>query len=228
MKTTTKTIICGLTALALYACSSDNTTSPETADTGKTAIEKGGEDGIRQIRLEPSEQEAYIDGILEGEVLSNMIIVDPPICGIYDPEEPEDCWCCQPYRVQLESGKIYHHWDGLNEKIFCETEQDTIWYSVTLHNNTITKKWQNPYFSAEISNKTAFRDSCIAEGGNFTEENDSLLVCELTLEPVNTDKEYTPPPEDVLSLEFSFHYDDPNWTQFATGTIANCRITPVF
>jgi hypothetical protein len=77
MKTTIKTIICGLAAFALYACSSDNTTSPETSGTANN--QAGNDKGVQQISLEPSEEDAYIEAILEGEPISNMIMVDPPI-----------------------------------------------------------------------------------------------------------------------------------------------------
>ena len=72
----------------------------------------------------------------------------------------------------------------------------------------------------------AFRNSCTREGGRISEDTESSIACELTLEPLNTDKEYTAPPEGEISLEFSFHYYDPSWEVFASKTIEYCEIQP--
>ena len=222
MKTTIKTIICGLAAFALYACSSDNTTSPETSGTANN--QAGNDKGVQQISLGPSEEDAYIETILEGKPITNMIAVDPPLC-VNDTDGVE--WC-PPYRVKLQSGTLLHAWGGISETIYCERASDTISLDVFLHNNTITKRWINPLFTAFDEAKQEFRDSCASEGGRITEDTESTIECELTLEPLNTDKEYTPPPEGEISLEFSFHYYDPNWETFASKTIWACRISPVY
>lgn len=222
MNTTTKTIICGLAAFALYACSGDNSTSPE--HTGTASTQTGIEKGVQQISLGPSEEDAYIETILEGKPITNMIAVDPPLC-VNDTDGVE--WC-PPYRVKLQSGTLLHAWGGISETIYCERASDTISLDVFLHNNTITKRWINPLFTAFDEAKEEFRDSCASEGGRITEDTESTIACELTLEPLNTDKEYTPPPEGEISLEFSFHYYDPNWKEFASKTIWACRISPVY
>ncbi len=222
MNTTTKTIICGLAAFALYACSGDNSTSPE--HTGTASTQTGIEKGVQQISLGPSEEDAYIETILEGKPITNMIAVDPPLC-VNDTDGVE--WC-PPYRVKLQSGTLLHAWGGISETIYCERASDTISLDVFLHNNTITKRWINPLFTAFDEAKEDFRDSCASEGGRITEDTESTIACELTLEPLNTDKEYTPPPEGEISLEFSFHYYDPNWKEFASKTIWACRISPVY
>lgn len=221
MNTTTKTIICGLAAFALYACSGDNSTSPE--HTGTASTQTGIEKGVQQISLGPSEEDAYIETILEGKPITNMIAVDPPLC-VNDTDGVE--WC-PPYRVKLQSGTLLHAWGGISETIYCERASDTISLDVLLHNNTITKRWINPLFTAFDEAKQEFRDSCASEGGRITEDTESTIACELTLKPLNTDKEYTPPPEGEISLEFSFHYKDPNWETFASKTIWACRIPAV-
>jgi hypothetical protein len=221
MNTITKTIICGIAAFALYACSSDNSTSPE--HTGTASTQAGFDKGVQQISLGPSEEAAYIETILEGKPISNMIAVDPPLC-VNDTDGVE--WC-PPYRVKTESGTLLHAWGGIAETIYCERASDTISLDVFLHNNTITKRWINPLFTAFDEAKQEFRDSCASEGGRITEDTESTIACELTLEPLNTDKEYTPPPEGEISLEFSFHYYDPSWEVFASKTIWPCRIPAV-
>lgn len=221
MKNTTKTIVCGLAAFALYACSGDNTASPEHTSTESSQMVN--ENGSKQIRLEPSEEAAYIESILEGEPISNMISVDPMEC--IDDDGGIDI--CPPYRVKMQSGTVLHSWGGTSETIYCERASDTISLDVTLYHNTITKRWINPSFTADDEGKEEFRDSCIAEGGNFTEESEDRIACELTLKPLNTDEEYTPPPEGETSLYFSFHYKDPNWKAFASKVIESCRIRPV-
>ena len=220
MKTTTKTIICGIAAFALYACSSDNTASPENGTASTPTLN---DKGVWQISLEPSEEAAYIETILEGEPISNMIAVDPMEC--IDDDGGIDI--CPPYRVKMQSGTVLHVWDGFFEAIYCEGASDTISLSVFLHHNTITKRWINPLFTEDDEGKEAFRDSCISEGGKILEDTESKIECELTLEALNTDEEYTPPPEGEVSLYFSFHYKDPNWKEFATRAIEYCRIQPV-
>lgn len=221
MNTTIKTITCGLAIFALYACSGDNTASPETSGTASTLADN--DKGVEQIFLGPSEEDAYIETILEGKPISNMIAVDPPLC-VNDTDGVE--WC-PPYRVKLQSGTLLHVWGGISETIYCERASDTISLDVFLHNNTITKRWINPLFTAFDEAKEEFRDSCTSESGRITEDTESTIACELTLEPLNTDKEYTPPPEGEISLEFSFHYYDPNWETFASKTIWACRIPAV-
>ena len=220
MKTTTKTIICGLAAFALYACSGDNTASSELIGTAST--QAGNDKGVQQISLGPSEEAAYIETILKGKPISNMIAVDPPSC-VNDTDGVE--WC-PPYRVKLQSGTLLHAWGGISETIYCESASDTISLDVFLHNNTITKRWINPLFTADDDGKEAFRNSCTREGGRISEDTESSIACELTLEPLNTDKEYTAPPEGEISLEFSFHYYDPSWEVFASKTIEYCEIQP--
>ena len=220
MKTTTKTIICGIAAFALYACSSDNTASPENGTASTPTLN---DKGVWQISLEPSEEDAYIETILEGKPITNMIAVDPPLC-VNDTDGVE--WC-PPYRVKLQSGTLLHAWGGISETIYCERASDTISLDVFLHNNTITKRWINPLFTAFDEAKEEFRDSCASEGGKISEDTESHIACELTLEALNTDEEYTPPPEGELSLYFSFHYRDPNWKVFASKVIESCRIQPV-
>ena len=220
MKTTTKTIICGIAAFALYACSGDNTASPEN---GTASTPTGNDKGVWQISLEPSEEAAYIESILEGEPISNMISVDPMECI----DDTGGIDLCPPYRVKMQSGTVLHVWDGFFEAIYCEGASDTISLSVFLHHNTITKRWINPLFTEDDEGKEAFRDSCISEGGKILEDTESKIECELTLEALNTDEEYTPPPEGEISLEFSFHYNDPSWETFAAKTIWACRIPAV-
>ena len=219
MNTITKTIACGLAAFALYACSGESTTAPEQR-IGSTNAQK--DNGASIISLAPSEEDAYIETVLEGEPISNMIMVEPPMC-VDDTGGVE--WC-PPFRVKMPSGTVLHVWDGLFETIYCERASDTISLNVFLHHNTIIKRWTNPLFTAGDEGKEAFRDSCTSEGGKILEDTESIIECELTLEPLNTDKEYTPPPEGEISLEFSFHYRDPNWRLFATKAIEPCRIAP--
>ena len=133
MKTLTKTIICGLAAFALYACSSDNSTSPE--HTGTATTQTGIDKGAQQVSLGPSEEDAYIETILEGKPISNMIAVDPPLC-VNDTDGVE--WC-PPYRVKTESGTLLHAWGGISETIYCERASDTISLDVFLHNNRIRR-----------------------------------------------------------------------------------------
>ena len=222
MKTTIKTIACAVATLALFACGNDNSASPETTGTANNQV--GNDKGLQRISLGPSEEDAYIETILEGHPISNMIMVDPPLC-VNDTDGVE--WC-PPYRVQLQSGTLLHAWGGISEAIYCETASDTISLNVFLHNNTIIKRWNNPLFTAFDEAKEAFRDSCTSEGGRISEDTESTIECEITLKPLNTDKEYTPPPEGEISLEFSFHYQDPNWKEFASKTIWACTISPVY
>ena len=222
MKTTIKTIACAVATLALFACGNDNSASPETTGTANNQV--GIDKGLQRISLGPSEEAAYIETILEGKPITNMIAVDPPLC-VNDTDGVE--WC-PPYRVKLQSGTLLHAWGGISETIYCERASDTISLDVFLHNNTITKRWINPLFTAFDEAKEEFRDSCASEGGRITEDTESTIACALTLEPLNTDKEYTPPPEGEISLEFSFHYYDPSWETFAAKTIWACTISPVY
>ena len=120
MKTTIKTIACGIAALALFACGNDNSASPETTGTANNQV--GNDKGLQRISLGSSEEDAYIETILKGHPISNMIMVDPPLC-VNDTDGVE--WC-PPYRVQLQSGTLLHAWDGISEAIYCETASDTI------------------------------------------------------------------------------------------------------
>ena len=226
MNTTTKTIVCGLAAFALYACSSDNTASPENSVLDKSE-KKTAQQIIPNSTSVSAEVESNLTSILNGRPITNHIAID-----FFCHNDEEDAYgfmfdCGPASTIQLETGTVYHLWDGIQDIISCQTELDTTSYSVQLYHNTITKRWHDPLFTIDNERKEAFRDSCIAEGGNFTEESEDRIACELTLEPLNTDEEYTPPPEGELDWDFFFNYYDPNWEVFASKVIEPCRIRPV-
>ena len=168
-----------------------------------------------------ADDEAYVEGLLDGESISNGIIVD---YWCFEEDGP----CMWPNRAKMESGTVFGNFTGISNGIVCETELDTASYHIWLKGDTVTKDWHNPWFAANAWGKEAFRDSCEAEGGQITEDSEDLITCKLRIKPLNTDEEYTPPPEGELSMEFLFIYEDPYWRLFATQTIENCRIRPVF
>ena len=233
--TITKSIagaIIGITAvLTLAACSSGNSVAPEAS----VAITKN--ESSKQIRLEPAdstykqpiiavsaETEETLESWLNGNPISNGITVD----NWCYPENPEDPLWCLPYRIRLESGTVANVYGGSANVIMCETETDTISYSVHLHNNIITKKWTNPLFDTEAfrQSKTQFKQSCKAEFGDITEETETKIACDIKIEPIPSPKDSSNQSPRYFLPHISYNYEDPSWTNFATKTVKRCRIHP--
>ena len=234
MKNITKSItgtIVGAAALMLAACSS----SPSTAPEASAAI--GQEDSSKQIRLEPTdstytppviavsaETEETLESWLNGNPISNGITVD----NWCYPENPDDPFWCLPARIQLENGTAFDFYNGNSDVIACETYQDTIFYSVYLHNNTIRKKWTNPWFNTEMfaQSKTQFKESCKAEFGDITEDTENTIACNIVVQPSPSHDNGSANSRQYFTIHYTYNYIDSYWNQFATKTIEACRIRP--
>ena len=193
MKNITKSItgtIVGAAALALAACSSSPSTAPEAS------ITKTSSGSNAQVRINPTDSisatptvivsaddEATLESWLNGNPISNDIIVD--YWCAENPDYPENPLWCLPNRIQLENGTAFDFYNGNSDVIACETYQDTIFYSVYLHNNTIRKKWTNPWFNTEMfaQSKTQFKESCKAEFGDITEDTENTIACNIVVQP---------------------------------------------
>ena len=234
MKNITKSItgtIVGAAALMLAACSS----SPSTAPEASAAI--GQEDSSKQIRLESkdstytppviavsAETEETLESWLNGNPISNGITVD----NWCYPENPDDPFWCLPARIQLENGTAFDFYNGNSDVIACETYQDTIFYSVYLHNNTIRKKWTNPLFNTEMhaQSKLQFKESCKAEGGDITEDTENTIACNIVVQPSPSHDNGSANSRQYFTIHYTYNYIDSYWNQFATKTIEACRIRP--
>lgn len=234
MKNITKSItgtIVGAAALTLAACSS----SPSTAPEASAAI--GQEDSSKQIRLESTdstytppviavsaETEETLESWLNGNPISNGITVD----NWCYPENPDDPFWCLPARIQLENGTVFDFYNGNSDVIACETYQDTIFYSVYLHNNTIRKKWTNPWFNTEMfaQSKTQFKESCKAEFGDITEDTENTIACNIVVQPSPSHDNGSANSRQYFTIHYTYNYIDSYWNQFATKTIEACRIRP--
>ena len=234
MKNITKSItgtIVGAVALTLAACSS----SPSTAPEASAAI--GQEDSSKQIRLESkdstytppviavsAETEETLESWLNGNPISNGITVD----NWCYPENPDDPFWCLPARIQLENGTAFDFYNGNSDVIACETYQDTIFYSVYLHNNTIRKKWTNPWFNTEMfaQSKTQFKESCKAEFGDITEDTENTIACNIVVQPSPSHDNGSANSRQYFTIHYTYNYIDSYWNQFATKTIEACRIRP--
>ena len=220
-----------MTAFALVACSSGNSVAPETS----AAITK--EESSKQIRLEPTdstnkqpifavsaETEETLESWLKANPISNMIHVDT---WCY-PENPDDPLWCLPLTIQLESGTVQHLYTGRDNAILCAVGQDSILYSVSLHDNIISKRWSNPFFGTDTYTKAKeeFTHSCKAEFGDITEETERKIICDIKIKPVPSPMDSSAQAPRYLLPHPSYNYDDPSWTNFATKTIERCRIRP--
>ena len=210
MKPITKTIICGLAAFALFACSSDNTSAPEQI----LSQVPGNNAETQHIRIDTQDStEETLESWLEVRPLNENIAVD----YWCHPENPEDPMWCLPHRLQLESGKVLNFYGGRSDRITCELEQDTLSYSNYRSDSIVTKRLSRNLVSYIPDIAAEFKDSCETEGGTFVEENEGAMECEVKVEPC--DGESCP-------VGISPSYMDPNWRLFATKAIEPCRITP--
>ena len=229
-KSITRTIIGAAVAL-LAACSSSPSTAPE-ASAAKTSsgsnaqvrIDSTDSTSTQPIFAVSAETEETLESWLNGNPISNGITVD----NWCYPENPEDPLWCLPYRIRLESGTVANVYGGSANVIMCETETDTISYSVHLHNNIITKKWTNPLFDTEAfrQSKTQFKQSCKAEIGDITEETETKIACDIKIEPIPSPKDSSNQSPRYFLPHLSYNYEDPSWTNFATKTVERCRIRP--
>jgi hypothetical protein len=207
MRPITKTIICGLAAFAMYACTSDNTIipkqvlSPASDNSGNTP----------QVHHDlPDSTKETLESWLEVRPLNENIAVD----YWCHPENPEDPMWCLPHRLQLESGKVLNFYGGQSDRITCELEQDTLSYSAYRSDSIVTKRLSHNLVNSIPDVAAEFKDSCETEGGTFVEENEGSMECEVKVEPC--DGESCP-------VGIYPTYMDPNWSLFATKAIEPCR-----
>lgn len=207
-----KTIICGLAALALYACSSDNASAPEQV----LSQAPGNNEKYQHVRIEaPDEKDSIPESWLEGYSLSKMIMVD--YWCVENPDYPDDPWWCLPPRVQLESGTVSKFYFGISDRISCEMIDDTLTYSDYMNDSTVSKKLSRNSAKYVTGIEDAFRDSCEAEGGTFIDDNEGALECLVKLKPWDC--------EDCPG-GLSPIYDDPNWRFFAENITFLCDMKP--
>ncbi len=230
-KSITGTIVGAAAALALAACSSSPSTAPEAS------ITKTSSGSNAQVRINPTDSisatptvivsaddEATLESWLNGNPISNGITVD----NWCYPENPDDPLWCLPNRIQLENGTAFDFYNGNSDVIACETYQDTIFYSVYLHNNTIRKKWTNPWFNTEMfaQSKTQFKESCKAEFGDITEDTENTIACNIVVQPSPSHDNGSANSRQYFTIHYTYNYIDSYWNQFATKTIEACRIRP--
>ena len=230
-KSITGTIVGAAAALALAACSSSPSTAPEAS------ITKTSSGSNAQVRINPTDSisatptvivsvddEATLESWLNGNPISNGITVD----NWCYPENPDDPLWCLPNRIQLENGTAFDFYNGNSDVIACETYQDTIFYSVYLHNNTIRKKWTNPWFNTEMfaQSKTQFKESCKAEFGDITEDTENTIACNIVVQPSPSQDNGSANSRQYFTIHYTYNYIDSYWNQFATKTIEACRIRP--
>lgn len=231
-KSITRTIIGAAVAL-LAACSSSPSTAPE-ASAAKTSSGSNAQvriDSTDSTSAPPTltvsaETEATLESWLNGNPINNSILVNRRCAK--NPDFPDDSLWCLPHRIQMEKGTVAHAYNGNTMIILCETETDTISYSVHLHNNIITKKWTNPIFDTEAfrQSKTQFKQSCKAEFGDITEETETKIACDIKIEPIPSPKDSSNQSPRYFLPHLSYNYEDPSWTNFATKTVERCRIRP--
>ena len=214
MKLTTQTIICGLFTLALYACSSDNASAPEQV----LSQASGNNKEQQHVRIEPpSETDSIPESWLEGYTLSRAIAVDH--WCVESPEHPDNPMWCLPHRVQQESGTVTSMYWGTSDRISCELAEDTLTYAEYLSrdDSTVSKTLSRSAANYVADIAEVFRDSCEAEGGTFTEDNEAFLECEVKTKTWECED----CPADLPRI-----YSDPNWRLFAEKIIKPCQIAP--
>ena len=232
-KSITGAITIAVTAFALAACSSSNSAAPEAS------VAKTSSGSNAQVRIDSTDStsapptltvsakdEATLESWLNGNPINNSILVNRRCAK--NPDFPDDSLWCLPHRIQMEKGTVAHAYNGNTMIILCETETDTISYSVHLHNNIITKKWTNPLFDTEAfrQSKTQFKQSCKAEFGDITEETETKIACDIKIEPIPSPKDSSNQSPRYFLPHLSYNYEDPSWTNFATKTVERCRIRP--
>lgn len=232
-KSITGTIVGAAAALALAACSSSPSTAPEAS------ITKTSSGSNAQVRINPTDSisatptvivsaddEATLESWLKSNPISNMIHVDY-YCD-ENPDFPDNPHWCLPGKIQLESGTVLSLYSGTANAILCAADQDTILYSVHLHNNIISKKWSNPFFGIDFYSdaKDEFKRSCKAENGDITEDTEHKIACDIKIMPIQSPIDSSNQSPRYLLPHLSYNYEDPSWTNFATKTVERCRIRP--
>ena len=238
-KSLTGTIVGTAVALMLAACSSSSPTAPEASVTPETTVANTSDFPVQKTSLKPTdstytppifsipaETEETLESWLNGNPISNDIIVD--YWCAENPDYPENPLWCLPNRIQLENGTAFEFYNGNSDVIACETYQDTIFYSVYLHSNTITKKWTNPWFNTEMfaQSKTQFKESCKAEFGDITEDTENTIACNIVVQPSPSHDNGSANSRKYFTIHYTYNYIDSYWNQFATKTVEPCRIRP--
>ena len=212
MKPITQTIICGLVAFTLYACSSDNASAPEqtVSQASSNNVEQ------RHVRIDPpDETDSIPESWLEGNTITRAIMVD--YWCVESPEHPDNPMWCLPPRVQLESGTVTNMYWGTSDRISCEMIDDTLTYSDYMNDSTVSKRLSRSAIELITDIAIAFRDSCEAEGGTFIDNNERGVECLVKLKPWDCES----CPEGINPF-----YSDPYWRPFAEMVTSLCDMKP--
>ena len=213
------------------------TASPKTGNTSLQIVQSIRPDSTITTppapAIDSAEADATINGYTDSYSISELIAIEPiPLCSASQDYPGDMMWC---YKLQLEQGRTSRRFLGSSDKILCErnrnTEdygilQDTISYKVSIDSNIVTKTLTNTmqYFNPNAWKhfndlKSEFSDSCVAEGGQITEDSWEKTTCKIEIAPC--DNEYC-----REQPEPTYNYNDPNWKRFVLQTVKACRISP--
>jgi len=186
------------------------------------------------ITIDSAEAEATINVYTNSHPINELITIDPfvPPCSTSEDHPSDMLWC---FKLQLEHGRTIRLFGGLSDNIRCERNRntegdvplhDTISYDISLDSNIVTKTLTNTmqYFNPNAWKhiydvQSEFSKSCVAEGGQITEDTWEKTICKIEIAPCDNEycREQTAP---------IYDYEDPNWKHFVLQTVKACRISP--
>ncbi|SHL06504.1 hypothetical protein [Fibrobacter sp. UWEL] len=235
MKFTKKTIASGMVAMALVACSDNESTStaPQETPQGQLSQENPQDsiptvsdtvqappDTIILIRDSvymptPEEldslREQYYESLLKEDFVSNLIAVD---CF----SEEMGLGPCLGQRDTLSTGKVLvNNFNGFDRFIGCEQGDSTLlYYSISISYSDIETKdmrIKKRLIGNDEHVEEAFQKDCNQEGGTYSLDEDGRDICSIT--PVDST-------DDNL-----IYYNDPYWAKYGRAVLNTCKDLPV-
>jgi len=195
-----KAITSGMVAMALVACSDNESTGTAPQETSQNQ-----QDTSQNQQQNPLfEKGATYSSLLEDNFISNGIAVD-----CFSAEY--GLGPCGVQRDTLETGNVlYHLFLGSDRYVGCKQGDSTLmYYSIDVAGeryDVTSYPIHKKLISADENVINVFKQDCQQENGTYSQDDDGAHICTL--------------PNDSTSFVY---YDDPYWAKY-TGTIINTCI----
>lgn len=211
MKLTKMTIASGMVAMALVACSDNESTGvapdPVKDSSGETTLPQDTILEPPDIPEGPSEDEnrAYAEVLTEAHSIDNQVQIEPSLNA------------SPIVRYKLKKGEAWSVWIGSADKIVCEeNDTETFVYKVSVTNKRFNLDESDRYAHKDIyfNDKDfleVFAKDCIAEGGTIVTDEDNHKTCAVLV------------PTAMLDNVDFISYTDPSWTKYSTAVLNYCH-----
>lgn len=214
MRSTLKTIMTGVVAMAFFACGdNESSTAPENGNMPESNIVPESSAAQEVLSSSDAFHEESLQRWIKENYVTNMVTIDCPTTG------PQEAHSCAEERLRIGANTLTHAWIGHSNYFACETDTSSLArYSVSVTSQTadVTDFSAKKILTTDNDQiiKT-FKTDCEAEQGTYSVDSDGVSFCIVEV-----------PPIDSTDLN-NVHYTDPNWTKYSKAITSLCKDEPI-